>query len=77
MEAAKWFEAKADTARIAAELRVTDRSVRRWRVAWRRGGMAALGSARPIHRCPVRSGPGRRRGPRAGCACSAPYDSLA
>ncbi|MFF3846248.1 helix-turn-helix domain-containing protein [Streptomyces sp. NPDC002328] len=36
-EAAKSFEAGAGTARVAAELRVTDRSVRRWRAAWRRG----------------------------------------
>ncbi|GGX81428.1 hypothetical protein GCM10010358_39730 [Streptomyces minutiscleroticus] len=32
LEAARWCEAGADTARIAAELRVTDRSVRRWPV---------------------------------------------
>ncbi|MDX2709185.1 winged helix-turn-helix domain-containing protein [Streptomyces sp. PA03-6a] len=30
---------------MAADLRVTDRSVRRWRAAWRRGGAAALASA--------------------------------
>ncbi|MET9915451.1 helix-turn-helix domain-containing protein, partial [Streptomyces sp. NPDC006476] len=29
---------------VAAMLRVADRSVRRWRAAWRRGGVAALES---------------------------------
>nr|WP_322987249.1 helix-turn-helix domain-containing protein [Phaeacidiphilus oryzae] len=41
LEAARRFEAGAGTAQVAAELRVTDRSVRRWRRpggagAWRR-----------------------------------------
>ncbi|MFD9633004.1 winged helix-turn-helix domain-containing protein [Streptomyces violascens] len=48
LEAARWFEADAGTARIAAALRVTDRSVRRWRAAWQRGGTAALASAGPM-----------------------------
>ncbi|MET9914449.1 winged helix-turn-helix domain-containing protein [Streptomyces sp. NPDC006476] len=48
LEAAKWFEAGAGTAQIAAELRVTDRSVRRWRAAWRQGGAEALASAGPM-----------------------------
>ncbi|GGL95558.1 hypothetical protein GCM10010129_44310 [Streptomyces fumigatiscleroticus] len=53
LEAARWFEAGTGTTRIAAELRVTERSVRRWRAAWRRGGTAALVSAGPTA---VRSG---------------------
>ncbi|MFI5571340.1 helix-turn-helix domain-containing protein [Streptomyces sp. NPDC051740] len=48
LEAARWFEAGAGTARIATELRVTDRSVRRWRAAWRREGAAALEPAGPM-----------------------------
>lgn len=48
LEAARWFEAGAATAQIAAELRVTDRSVRRWRAAWRHGGAGALASAGPM-----------------------------
>ncbi|MFD9825508.1 winged helix-turn-helix domain-containing protein [Streptomyces violascens] len=48
LEAAGRFEAGAGTAMIAAELRVTDRSVRRWRAAWRQGGVAALVSAGPM-----------------------------
>lgn len=43
MEEAEGLEAGAGTARIAAELRVTERSVRRWR-----GGAAALASAGPM-----------------------------
>jgi transposase len=48
LEAAKRFEAGAGTAQIAAELRVTERSVRRWRAAWRQGGAGALPSAGPM-----------------------------
>lgn len=36
---------RAGTAEIAAELRVTYRSVRRWRAAWWAGGVAALALA--------------------------------
>ncbi|MFB6672974.1 helix-turn-helix domain-containing protein [Streptomyces sp. NPDC056390] len=44
---------------IARDLRVSVRSVERWRRAWREGGMEALRSAGPAnspgrHRCPVR-----------------------
>ncbi|MBX7551682.1 winged helix-turn-helix domain-containing protein [Streptomyces sp. NPDC004232] len=35
------------TAVIARDLRVSERSVERWRRAWREGGMAALASAGP------------------------------
>ncbi|MFE7115889.1 hypothetical protein ACFU99_10770 [Streptomyces sp. NPDC057654] len=48
LEAASWFEADAGTAGIAATLRVTDRSVRRRRAAWQRGGTAAPASAGPM-----------------------------
>ncbi|GGW72210.1 hypothetical protein GCM10010381_66150 [Streptomyces xantholiticus] len=48
LEAAKRFEAGAGTAQIAAELRVTERSVRRWWAAWRQGGAGALASAGPM-----------------------------
>jgi transposase-like protein len=48
LEAAKWFEAGAGTAQIAADMRVTERSVCRWRAAWRRGGAAALVPAGPM-----------------------------
>src|SRR5512142_2456798 len=34
LEAARRFEQRAPTAVIAAELRVSERSVRRWRQAW-------------------------------------------
>ncbi|MEV6107811.1 winged helix-turn-helix domain-containing protein [Streptomyces sp. NPDC051940] len=47
LEAAKRFEAGAGTSQIAVDLRVTDRSVRRWRAAWRQGGTAALAPAGP------------------------------
>ncbi|MFC4472814.1 hypothetical protein ACFPH6_51610 [Streptomyces xiangluensis] len=36
LEAAKRFEAGTGTGQIAAELRLSDRSARRWRAAWRR-----------------------------------------
>ncbi len=42
LEAAKRFEAGAGTAQIVAELRVTERSVHRWRAAWRQGSAGAL-----------------------------------
>lgn len=48
LEAAKSFEAGAATAQIAIELRVTERSVRRWRAAWRQGGVTARASAGPM-----------------------------
>ncbi|CAM5735888.1 hypothetical protein SAFG77S_08417 [Streptomyces afghaniensis] len=53
VKAAKWFEAGAGTAQIAAELRVTDRSVRRWRgpgegVVWRRTGVGGADGGRTV-----------------------------
>lgn len=47
LEAAKRFEAGETTAVIAAELRVTERSVQRWRRAFEHGGVAALASTGP------------------------------
>ena len=38
------------TSAIAADLRVTERTVRRWRQAWRDGGTAALRSRGPVSR---------------------------
>lgn len=48
LEAAKRFEAGETTRDIARGLRVTERSVERWRRAWQRGGAAALVSAGPV-----------------------------
>jgi hypothetical protein len=51
LEAARRFEQKAPTAVIAAELRVSERSVRRWRQAWLAGGEAGLASRGPAAQC--------------------------
>jgi transposase len=51
LEAVKRFEQRAPAAEIAAELRVTERSVRRWRQAWLAGGAAGLASKGPAARC--------------------------
>ncbi|MFE5550120.1 helix-turn-helix domain-containing protein [Streptomyces sp. NPDC056534] len=49
----------------AKDLRVSVRSVERWRRAWREGGFEALRSAGPAppgrHRCPGRCARGRTR----------------
>lgn len=45
------FEQRAPTAVIAAELRVTERSVRRWRQAWQDGGLRGLASRGQAARC--------------------------
>ncbi|MEU1509531.1 helix-turn-helix domain-containing protein [Kitasatospora sp. NPDC005748] len=47
LEAAARFEAGEKTASIARDLRVSERSVERWRRSWREGGTAALRSAGP------------------------------
>jgi transposase-like protein len=44
LEAAGRFEQGIATAVIAAELRVSERSVRRWRQAWQAGGPSGLAS---------------------------------
>jgi transposase len=51
LEAVKSFEQRAPTADIAAELRVTGRSVRRWRQAWLAGGPPGLASRGQAARC--------------------------
>ncbi|WP_445276292.1 IS630 family transposase [Streptomyces longispororuber] len=47
LEAGERFEQGEKNALIAKELRVSVRSVERWRRAWRQGGTAALASAGP------------------------------
>src|SRR5437879_12983749 len=44
LEAGRRFEQGAPAAVIAAELRVSERSVRRWRQAWQAVGLAGLAS---------------------------------
>jgi transposase-like protein len=51
LEAVKRFEQRAPVAVIAAELRVSERSVRRWRRAWQEGGPAGLSSRGQAARC--------------------------
>ena len=48
--AADRFARGDTTSAIAADLRVTVRTVRRWRQAWRDGGTAALRSKGPVSR---------------------------
>ncbi|TLP59540.1 helix-turn-helix domain-containing protein [Microbispora triticiradicis] len=47
LRAAEMFEQGVTNAAVAKTLRVTQRSVERWRRAWREGGTAALASAGP------------------------------
>jgi hypothetical protein len=51
LEAVKRFEQKAPAAAIAAELRVSERSVRRWRRDWLAGGPAGVVSRGQAARC--------------------------
>lgn len=46
-QAAALFEQAVPASRIAAQLRVSDKSVREWRRRWSSGGTAALSSAGP------------------------------
>ncbi len=48
--AAERFARGDSTPAIAADLRVTERTARRWRQAWRDGGIAALKSRGPVSR---------------------------
>jgi len=50
LQAAGRFARGDSTGVIAAELRVTDRTVRRWRQAWQDGGTEALRSKGPVSR---------------------------
>jgi len=51
LEAVQRFERRVPTADIAAALRVTERSVRRWRRAWQAGGPAGVASRGQAARC--------------------------
>ena len=51
LEAVKRFERRAPAAVIAAELRVSERSVRRWRRDWLAGGPAGVASRGQAARC--------------------------
>ncbi|MEU7910696.1 winged helix-turn-helix domain-containing protein [Microbispora bryophytorum] len=48
LQAAEMFARDEKNAQIARTLRVTERSVERWRRAWREGGTAALASQGPV-----------------------------
>jgi putative transposase len=50
LEAAGRFARGDSTGEIAGDLRVTERTVRRWRQAWRQGGTSALRSRGPVSR---------------------------
>jgi transposase len=50
-EAVERFEQRAPMAVIAAELRVSERSVRRWRRDWQAGGLAGVASRGQAARC--------------------------
>ncbi|MET8509821.1 helix-turn-helix domain-containing protein [Streptomyces sp. NPDC004787] len=52
LQAGERFAAGEETAVIAKHLRVSVRSVERWRRAWREGGVEALRSAGPAN-CPT------------------------
>src|SRR5437764_8876394 len=51
LEAARRFERRVPAAVIAAELRVSERSVRRWRQAWQAEGLAGLASLGQAAQC--------------------------
>ncbi|MGP4029805.1 helix-turn-helix domain-containing protein [Actinomadura sp. 3N407] len=50
MQAAERFACGDGGAAIATDLRVTERTVRRWRAARRQGGVEALKSRGPVSR---------------------------
>ena len=56
LEAVKGFEQRVPAAVIAAGLRVSERSVRRWRQAWLAGGVAGLASRGQAARCRLDEG---------------------
>ena len=51
VEAARRFERRVPAAVIAGELRVSERSVRRWRQAWQAEGLAGLASRGQAAQC--------------------------
>ena len=55
-EAVRKFEQRAPAAVVAAELRVSERSVRRWRRAWQAGGPAGVASRGQATRCRLDEG---------------------
>jgi len=56
LEAVERFEQQVPAGVIAAELRVSERSVRRWRRAWLDGGAAGLASRGQAARCRLDKG---------------------
>jgi transposase len=56
LRAVEMFEQRAPAAEIAAELRVTERSVHRWRRAWLAAGPAGLASKGQAARCRLDDG---------------------
>ena len=62
-EAGERFTRGEKSAVIARDLRVSERSVERWRRGWRQGGMDALTSSGRRHcpSCPTASSPSWRR----------------
>ena len=56
LAAVERFEQRVPSAEIAAELRVTGRSVRRWRRAWETGGLPGLASRGQAARCRLDAG---------------------
>jgi transposase len=67
---AEKFEHRVPTPQIAAELRVSERSVQRWRRAWEAGGTPGLASKGPSARC--RLGGDELARNRTGCWAAAP-----
>ena len=56
VEAARRFEQGVPVAVIAAELRVSERSVCRWRQAWQAGGLPGLASRGQAAQCRLDEG---------------------
>jgi transposase len=56
LAAVEKFEQRVPVADIAAELRVSERSVQRWRRAWEAGGAPGLASKGPAARCRLSAG---------------------
>ena len=51
LPAVERFEQRVTVTDIAAELRVTEQSVRRWRQAWEAAGVPGVASKGPATRC--------------------------
>src|SRR5215469_6730875 len=61
LAAVEKFEQRVPVADIAAELRVSERSVQRWRRAWQAGGVPGLASRGQAARCRLSLRPPRSR----------------